>query len=282
MFRDNSIKGVYGYFQEKLGEQYEKREIENITQLLLQAVFGLSRQDIILADRKFSETELLQLRAIRKRLQQHEPIQHIIGEVDFYGLRLKVGPQALIPRPETEDLVDLVVKTVTAGKFLDIGCGTGAIGLAIKNVLSNAEVDVMDVSEEALHLTAENASLNNLKVNFIQEDILSGSLNKNYDVIVSNPPYIPNSDKAKMNSNVLNYEPALALFVDDESPLIFYERIARLAITNLNTNGFLFYEIHEDYGVEVQSLLQSIGFQDVVVLQDLQGKDRMVKAQKKP
>lgn len=263
---------------------YDEREATNMAHLLLGHFYGLDRMAIILND-EFSlveDSEKSLAKAIDE-LNQHKPIQHILGSVEFYGCELKVDERALIPRPETEELVDWIVteNTVEAPSILDIGTGTGCIPIALKKAIPNARVAAVDVSEVALTLAQGNAKQNGVEVDFRPLDILENNFPFDLlDIVVSNPPYIPESDKAEMSSNVLSFEPHLALFVENHDPLIFYRRIAELAFQHLKIGGILYFEIHERFGKEMIKLVEDIGFTKVLLKKDLQGKDRMLQAQK--
>ncbi|KOF03923.1 hypothetical protein OB69_02630 [Roseivirga seohaensis subsp. aquiponti] len=263
---------------------YDEREATNMANLLLSHFYGLDRMAIILND-EFSLVEGSEKGLAKSidELNQHKPIQHIIGSVEFYGCELKVDERALIPRPETEELVDWIVtvNTVEAPSIVDIGTGTGCIPIALKKAIPNAQVAAVDVSEGALNLAQENAKQNGVEVDFRHLDILENNFPFDLlDIVVSNPPYIPESDKAEMSSNVLSFEPYLALFVENHDPLIFYKRIAELAFLHLKIGGMLYFEIHERFGEEMIKLVEEIGFTKVLLKKDLQGKDRMLQAQK--
>ena len=279
MFKDNTIKSVQDYFNDKLGNSYSKREIQIFVELCLDSMFGLSKTDIILNETRFSESELLQFRAVTKRLKMYEPIQYILGIAHFYGYDFKVMPSVLIPRPETEELVDLIVNSKPFGRIVDIGTGSGIIPISLGKTIEKLELHAIDISEEALTIAIENAKLLDVKVEFHQLDILVDDLPMNeIDVIVSNPPYVLESDKKEMMQQVLGHEPDLALFVEDETPLIFYSRIVDLALKTLRKGGVLFFEIHEKFGAEMIALCSD--FEKVDLLKDLQGKDRFIKAVK--
>lgn len=279
MFKDNSIKSVHDYFEEKLIHEFTKREIQIFTELSLDTKFGISKVDLILNKQRFSESELLWFRSVVKRLLAKEPIQYILGTSHFYGLDFKVSPAVLIPRPETEELVDLIVKSKPTGVLLDIGTGSGIIPICLEKHLNDVSVHGLDVSTAALSIAAENAFANDVDVHFFECDILQEEIPlDNLDLIVSNPPYVLESDKEEMEAKVLEYEPGLALFVDDSNPLLFYKRIIKLALTHLKANGQLFFEIHEEFGQEILNLLSE--FKSAEVLKDLQGKDRFIRAVK--
>jgi len=214
------------------------------------------------------------------RLKNFEPIQYILGETEFYGLKLAVNPFVLIPRPETEELVQWIIKSQLPEncKILDIGTGSGCIALALKNELKNAEVFGTDISENALVVARQNAIKNNLDVDFFQADILKWEKIdwKTFDVIVSNPPYIRESEKKLIHPNVINHEPASALFVADSNPLVFYRSIAIFAKKQLSGNGLLFFEINENLGSEMKKMLICFGFSEIEIRKDINRKNRMV------
>ncbi|MCH2223811.1 MAG: peptide chain release factor N(5)-glutamine methyltransferase [Crocinitomicaceae bacterium] len=245
---------------------------------------NLSSADFLLVkDQKFSESDLLFFRDKVKRLESGEPFQHVSGEVFFYNQMLKCDYRALIPRPETEELVDWIVKEANAKKVIDFCAGSGCIGLALKSEISNLSVQSIELSDDAIELIKENEAFTGISINPLKFDVLNDNfknLNLKADVWVSNPPYIPNKDKEIMESNVLDFEPGMALFVDDSEPLVFYEKIAQEASTLLIDGGFLFFEIHEDLGEEVVAIMNELGFVNIELRKDLQGKDRMVKGQK--
>ncbi|PIQ46942.1 MAG: protein-(glutamine-N5) methyltransferase, release factor-specific [Cytophagales bacterium CG12_big_fil_rev_8_21_14_0_65_40_12] len=269
---------------EKLKNTYGEREASNLSHLLLDHFCSLNRMAIALDNP--AEITSTQLEALEKAIEQllaHLPIQHIIGEVEFYGCRIKTDGRALIPRPETEELVDWICQEneLDAPNILDIGTGTGCIPIALKRAIPEAKVNAVDISREALALAKENAQANHVTIDFAQLDVLKDVIPfQQLDIIVSNPPYIPIQEKESMDSNVVDFEPNLALFVSDEDPLIFYRVIAEQAIQILNLGGILYFEIHENFGQMLVTLMEEIGFTNVTLKQDLQGKDRMIQAQK--
>lgn len=269
---------------EKLKNTYGEREASNLSHLLLDHFCGFNRMAIALDNP--AEITSTQLEALEKAIEQllaHLPIQHIIGEVEFYGCRIKTDGRALIPRPETEELVDWICQEneLDAPNILDIGTGTGCIPIALKKAIPEAKVNAVDISREALALAKENAQANDVTIDFAQLDVLKDVIAfQQLDIIVSNPPYIPIQEKESMESNVVDFEPNLALFVSNEDPLIFYRVIAEQAIQILNLGGILYFEIHEDFGQMLVTLMEEIGFTNVTLKQDLQGKDRMIQAQK--
>lgn len=282
MFKDNSLKGVLRYFQDKLESQYPVHEIQLFFEWICAHFFQLTKTDLLLGERRFSESELLTFRSIVKRLKTNEPIQHIVGEVEVYGLNFTVNKHVLIPRPETEEMVDLICKNEHPTTILDIGTGSGIIPICLKHHFPKARVEAIDISKEALEIAQKNARLNQVEVEFFQKDILCEALSKEYDLVVSNPPYVLESDKSMMHENVLQFDPPIALFVPDSDPLKFYNRIIELSQHSLLPNGKIYFEVHEKFGQEVANKLTEFGFQEVEVIQDLQGKDRIVRAKKSP
>jgi len=218
------------------------------------------------------------------RLIQFEPIKYILGETEFYGLRLKVNPAVLIPRPETEELVDWIIHdcNVQNPVILDIGTGSGCIPIALSKNLIGATIESWDISNEALMVARMNAEINKVNIDFIYADVLRlthPAQKQEFDIIVSNPPYITESEQLLMLKNVLDYEPHVALFVPTADPLIFYRKIADIAITQLNSGGKLFFEINEQFGNETADLLSLKGFKNIVLRKDINGKNRMIKAE---
>ncbi len=286
---DNTSDAVKSYFLERLAVVFSEREILTFYKESLKKRLKLSDTDLILQkDIRLSESDLLFFRSVVKRLLNHEPFQYIIGETFFYDLTIRCDERALIPRPETEELVNWVLNTLNSKNhqvIVDMCTGTGCIALALKSKLSNSKVFATDFSLEALALAKKNAMLLNLGVDFIEENALvydSDNFEINsLDVIVSNPPYIPMKDKSQMEKNVLDFEPHMALFVSDENPLIFYRAITEKANSLLKPSGYLFFEIHENYGVQTKELVESLGFDEVELKLDLQGKKRMLRAKKK-
>lgn len=280
---DNTIKSAKEYFSEKLMDVFEQPEIDANFFVAIEHYFGITRQQYLLnSDKRLSESDLLKLVYCAKQLKEDKPLAYILGEWEFYGLKFKVNEHTLIPRPETEELVALILEENEEDcKVLDIGTGTGCIPIAIKKQQPNFEVHAIDVSEEALTIAAQNAALNNVEISFEKQDILADDIViKGLDVIVSNPPYIPMKDKTEMANNVLDYEPHLALFVENNEPLLFYDKIADQAKVALKENGKLYFEIHEKYGKEVKLLMEQKGFKNVEIVNDINGKERMIKALK--
>jgi release factor glutamine methyltransferase len=283
--KDNTLISAKAYFYERL-EGFSESELKLMWTEINCKRFNWSRAELLMnTDFRLSESDLLFIRSYVKRLQENEPFQYILGETEFYGLTIKCDKRALIPRPETEELVDWISENSNIEKVLDICSGSGCITLALKTIYKNATILGVDISEEANSLARENAQLNKLDVAFEAADVLEIQADfwntlSDLDLIVSNPPYIPENEKGEMATNVLDFEPHLALFVENDSPIIFYERIADLAIQKLKIGGFLYFELHHLYSEEVKFYLEQIGFQNVEIKKDLQGKNRMLKAVK--
>jgi len=266
-------------------------EAKTIALMLLEKVAGLPAAKALIADGKDLLCRRQSLLELAARISKGEPVQYVLGEADFRGMTLKVKPGVLIPRPETEELVNWIVEETSslkpqASNLLDIGTGSGCIAIALARKLENAKVEAWDVSEEALQIAQENATRNGVSVKLKKVDVLSNhNLNDNLDlgcdsfnVIVSNPPYICEEEKEGMEKNVLEHEPSVALFVPNEDPLLFYRKIGALALQLLGEGGLLFFEINRRFGKEVVALLQEMGYREVELRQDLFGNDRMVKA----
>lgn len=272
-FRDTFISTLSGV--------YAPEEVHAMLYITLEHYLGMSRVEIALSRKQeLKDAQRLLLEQSLERLQQHEPIQYILGKTEFYDLEFIVSAATLIPRPETEELVRWIMEsTNTPSKLLDLGTGSGCIAVALAKNLPSAAVSAYDISAEAIRVARQNAQRNSVDVQFDCVDILGlPTLSKRYDVIVSNPPYVRDLEKAEIQSNVLAYEPHSALFVSDQDPLVFYRKIANLAFQHLNAQGSLFLEINQYLGKETVELLKDIGFTSVVLRQDMFGKDRMIKA----
>jgi release factor glutamine methyltransferase len=269
------------YINSELGGIYPVSEIEGFTRIIFEAVCGLSfTEQVTKKLEQISLSDFEKIKAIISRLKNFEPIQYILGETEFYGLKLVVNQSVLIPRPETEELVQWIIKSKLPehSRILDIGTGSGCIALALKIELKNAEVFGVDISENALEVARLNAIKNNLEVDYFQADILRWEESewKTFDVIVSNPPYIRESEKQQMHSNVLNFEPENALFVPDGDSLVFYRAIATFAKKHLFESGLLFFEINENLGSEMYEMLIDSGFSEIEIRKDINGKNRMI------
>ncbi len=262
-----------------LNESYDERE--SIAHVVFESIFGLNKTDI-LAQKSISDIPaIIRLKSVVARLNQHEPVQYILGEADFLGRRFLVNPSVLIPRPETEELVRFVIdhtKTKDQNlKIADIGTGSACIAISLALALPSSRIFATDISADALGLASKNAARLNAKVDFVLHDILKDPLPFSADVIVSNPPYIARHERDHMPKNVVNYEPDIALFVSDDNPLIFYEKLLERAKESLLSHGLLAVEINERFGNDVAELFTAEGFQSVEVINDLFGKNRIVK-----
>jgi release factor glutamine methyltransferase len=288
------LKTVLDQFHSVLDEHYGKDEVDSFFRILMEQYLNIKRIQLVLNPEYTitSEQEQWFLNALRE-LKHHKPIQYIIGETEFYGLPFKVNADTLIPRPETEELVALVIANSKITKLkskpltiLDIGTGTGCIAISLAKQIPQAHVHAIDVSEKALSIAKHNAELNGVHIEFIQDDILNlrhvelVSASHNFDIIVSNPPYVRHVEKAEIQPNVLENEPHLALFVDDENPLQFYKAICEYAQHHLKEDGLLYFEINEYLGREMIQLLESFAFQSIELKKDVFGKDRMIKGVK--
>ncbi|WP_421497647.1 peptide chain release factor N(5)-glutamine methyltransferase [Flavobacterium columnare] len=271
-------------FAEELQKIYDEKEVESFFTLLLEAFHGMKRIDFALNPQlELDALQLLQWETVLDQLKQEKPIQYILGETDFFGMSFYTNEYTLIPRPETEELVDWVIQTVSTTKkgekvrILDIGTGTGCIAISLAKNIPMAEVYAIDVSLKALEVAKRNAKRNNVTIEFIHQDLLIlESLETTFDIIVSNPPYVRNLEKLEIKKNVLDYEPHLALFVEDTDPLIFYKKIAQLALKSLSKKGSLFFEINQYLGKEMIELMEDFGFENINLHKDIYGNDRML------
>lgn len=274
------------YIKDSLKETYPPGEITGFTRLIMEHVCGLQPHRLLMCKGKeLSGIEKERVREIVFRLKKSEPIQYILGETTFYGLPFLVNPSVLIPRPETEELADLIVKQYSGRKIrlLDIGTGSGCIAVSLAKHLPDSEVTAIDISEKALETARLNAEKNNVTISFLQTDILDRNkaetvIHGDFDLIVSNPPYVLESEKASMQENVLLYEPATALYVPDNDPLLFYRAIAGFASDRLKAGGSIYLEINARYGKQLIELLAENGYKNIELLPDLSGKDRIIKA----
>jgi len=262
----------------ELSSIYEMDELNSVFNLLSENYLKIPRSKILLADEiDLNESnQPLFLNAL-ERLKTHEPIQYILGKTNFMDLEFRVNSSVLIPRPETEELVRLMLKEDLDGKeVLDIGTGSGCIAISLTKNLHNAKVSALDVSNDALEVARENAELNNVNIEFIHADILEYQSDKKYDVIVSNPPYVLESEKMLMKQNVLNYEPEIALFVDDVNALKYYESIIKFSFNNLNSQGQIFFETNENYKDELNKLAQNYEYNIIEFKLDINDKNRFL------
>ncbi|MFK8288686.1 peptide chain release factor N(5)-glutamine methyltransferase [Capnocytophaga canimorsus] len=277
-----NLKTFQAYLHQKLSAIYTADEIRNFYFLLLEFYAKKTKVEVLLSpDFELSERIKTQILSASDRLITQEPIQYILGETEFFGNRFLVDRHVLIPRQETEELVDWILTSIPQNKaisILDIGCGSGAIAISLAKALPKSKVEAWDISEEALVKARENALLNQVTICLSQVDILhTQKLTKKYDVIVSNPPYVRHCEKQEMQRNVLDYEPHLALFVSDENPLIFYEKITELAKKSLNDNGQLFFEINQYLSKDTLKMLENKDFKPIL-RNDLNGNPRMIRA----
>ena len=287
------LKDIQKVFHQELDVIYGKNEVTSFFNILMSHYLKLNRIALVLEpELTVSKEEEQPLFEALSRLKQEEPIQYIIGETQFYDLTFKVNEHTLIPRPETEELVQWIVKCHSERseesqlKILDIGTGTGCIAISLAKHLPKAKVYALDLSKEALKVARQNAELNNVEVHFINADILNRDSwnlefkDLQFDIIVSNPPYVRNQEKAEIKNNVLKHEPHLALFVEDHDPLQFYHTISDIAVDKLTENGMLFFEINQYLGNETKQLLHNKGFKDLELKTDIFGNNRMLKGLK--
>ena len=281
-----TIKQYRDQFIQELTPLYDAGEAESFFYLILEAKHQLKRIDIALQpELVLSVSELETWNSILDQLKREIPVQYLLGTTHFYGLEFEVNKNVLIPRPETEELVDWIIQSQKVEsrnqkiKILDIGTGSGCIAISLAKNLPNAEVFALDVSNKALATAQKNAELNQVQVQFICQSILeTEDLGQQFDVIVSNPPYVRHLEKQEIKKNVLENEPHLALFVADDDALIFYRKIAQLALKNLSQTGQLYFEINQYLGQEMLDLLQEMDFKNSELRQDIYGNDRMTKS----
>lgn len=256
---------------------FSRREVESFAYLSIEKILGYSKSDCIIhSNQELSNNNIISLENIINDIKQNIPIQYILGEAHFYDLKFKVNSSTLIPRGETEELVQYILLHDFIS-VLEIGTGSGCIAVSIaKN--SNAKITAIDNSIRALEIAKSNAVLNSVEINFQLRDVFNFSDIKKYDLIVSNPPYVLESEKKLMDKNVLDYEPHNALFVSDNDPLAYYKEIAKIATNNLNKNGLLFFEINEKYSNQIIELLSNLNFVDIELKKDINGRDRIIKS----
>lgn len=280
------VKQYRNYFNETLKTIYPITEIDSFFFLLLEEYLGFRRVDIVLkSDFKITQETLNLLQSATKQLEQEVPLQYIIGKTEFYGLPFVVNKHVLIPRPETEELVAWIIEEVTKRtaqknqklSILDIGTGTGCIPISLAKNIPTSNVSAIDISQKALDIAKKNALLNDTEIRFFEMDILNTDhLPQQFDVMVSNPPYVRELEKTAIKKNVLQNEPHLALFVENDNPLLFYKKIADLAKKYLNKNGVLFFEINQYLGQETVKMLEKKGFTNIELRKDLFGNYRMI------
>jgi len=280
---DNQLKTAKNYFSEQLKNLFTSTEINSMWKEIICFRLKWNRSDFILNTTfRLSESDLLFIRSYVHRLKNNEPFQYIHGTTTFFGLELICDKRALIPRPETEELVAWAVEFGPYKTIVDLCTGSGCIALGLKSKFSESYITGLDISADALSLARENSKLTNLDVEFNNADVLNINgdlLDKKWGCIISNPPYIPTNERESIAENVLNFEPEISLFVENENPIIFFEAIIKYAKSNLLENGFLFFEIHPEFSAEISDLLNLKGFINIELRKDLQGKNRMIKAQ---
>jgi release factor glutamine methyltransferase len=284
-FKSNRVRDIIGFFHEELDGIYSSGEVGAFLDMLFEAFLGWNKVRLLTSkEQTIDQSDLLRFHWALEDLRQYRPIQHIVGYTDFCDCRIKVSPDVLIPRPETEEIVNWIVGNgqlpVVGGRILDLCTGSGCIAIALKKAFPAAEVTAVDVSPVALEIARQNAKNNGADVRFIQADILGPQFsihNSRFSIIISNPPYVMESERAQMQRNVLDYDPALALFVPDDDPLRFYKAIAAIAKEHLAQDGMLVVEINEPLADETSALLKCHGF-TVEVHTDFRGKSRWISA----
>ena len=285
----NLVRECRKYYASELEKIYDSNEANALIMILLEHYFGIDRVKIAMdPELRLSESELLTLHFAVKELLKNKPVQYIIGETEFCGLRFFVEEGVLIPRPETEELVNQLVSWSVSQspslsfRVLDIGTGSGCIAISLAKLLKDSVVTAVDVSEKASEIAKKNAEANGVNVRFILDDILNPKnpelIDNQYDIIVSNPPYVCESEKSEMRANVLDYEPSTALFVSDDDPLVFYKKTLEFAQKTLKPNGKVWFEINERFGREMRNLCLDMGFKNVEIIKDFRGRERIVKA----
>jgi len=272
-----NVDNIISYFNDELNNISNHREVISWAYISIEHILGLNRSQCIIDNkRKLSKNEVDKFISIVSDLKTYKPLQYILGETVFYGLKFRLNKHVLIPRPETEELVKWILDN-DFNSVLDIGTGSGCIAISIaKN--TKAKVSAIDISNKILDLAKLNAKDNKVEIDFMENDIFEVVKFRKYDLIVSNPPYVLNSDKYKLNKNILEYEPDIALYVDDINPTIFYKQIGLVASKSLNNGGKLFLEINEKYSKDIITILGKIGFVNIQLKKDINDKDRMIKA----
>lgn len=282
MTSSNTIQKVISDIKYELKEFYPMNEIDSFVYLIFEQLFNYSKTKLLISQSDEIPGNFNQkIRAITDELKTFKPIQYILGKTEFYNLTFHVNSDVLIPRPETEELVDWIIKEKTTKplKILDIGTGSGCIAISLAKNISNSLVYASDISTDALRLTKYNSKINQVDIQIVQLNILNPEyqFNDTFDIIVSNPPYITKKEKKWMHKNVLEFEPELALFVPNENPLLFYKAISDFGLKNLSPEGKIYFELNEAYGNETYLLLEKKGFHDIILKKDINGKDRMLK-----
>ncbi len=285
--RSNKIKDIKDYILEELRNKYSKTEINSLIAILFEEYAGLNSAHILAFEEDYiNESELLKIVLATEQLKKEKPIQQILGYKEFCGLRLKVNENVLIPRPETEELCYKIIEQEKENeskklRIIDLCCGSACIALSLKKYLPNAKVYAMDISTKALEIAKENISNSGLEIKLLQGDLLNGfDIDQDFDIVVSNPPYIMQKEKVNMQNNVLKYEPSVALFVEDEKPLLFYEKINEFCKKRLSKNGRVYLEINENLGTNTLSLFSEKEYIEQVI-KDIFGKDRFIFLKKK-
>ena len=287
----NSVRDCRKYYASQLEPIYGSDEANALIMILLEHYFNIDRVRIALEpELRLSESEMLTLHFAVKELLKNHPIQYVLGETEFCGLRFFVDENVLIPRPETQEIVENIVTSTRTRhatsqqlSILDIGTGSGCIAISLAKLIPNSDVTAVDVSEKALEVARKNADANGVNVHFVHDDILQPTIaeliDNQFDIIVSNPPYVCESEKSEMRANVLEHEPSSALFVPDSDPLIFYRKILEFVQKALKPDGQIWFEINEKFGKETSELCREMGFQNVEIIKDFRGKERVVRAQ---
>ena len=277
-----TFKDIRFYLTTELAGTYPAEEIRSLSNIIIWSVFGITRMhQVFLNERSVNNEQASKIINVCKELKTGKPIQYILGETIFYECRIKLNSSTLIPRPETEELVDIVIRENSGykGHIIDFGTGSGCIAIAVASKLPGSSLTGTDISDDALMIAHENAGLNNVKINWLIDDILtpdSGQLAK-AGMIVSNPPYVRNSEKKIMNRNVVEFEPHSALFVPDYDPLVYYRGILNKAVKILDPKGRIYFEINEMLGKAMFQLLESYGYNDIKIVTDINGKERIIK-----
>lgn len=299
-FSSNSVRDCRKYYASQLESIYGSDEANALIMILLEHYFNIDRVKMALEpDLRLSESELLTLHFAVKELLKNKPVQYVIGETEFCGMRFFVNENVLIPRPETQELVEqLAVSSYQFSSFrpkrsgvekspanvsiLDIGTGSGCIAISLAKLIPNSDVTAVDVSEKAIEVARKNAEANGVNVHFVLDDILEPSttelIDNQFDIIVSNPPYVCEGEKSEMRANVLEHEPSSALFVPDSDPLVFYRKILEYAQKALQPKGQIWFEINEKFGKETAELCREKGFKNIEIIKDFRGKERVVRA----
>ncbi|MDP4267387.1 MAG: peptide chain release factor N(5)-glutamine methyltransferase [Bacteroidota bacterium] len=287
-FNDNQISTLIKYYREKLSNIYDINEVNAIIYIVFEDLLGLNKTDILKdPEHRINESDLIRINKAFKRIAVYEPVQYVLGKTYFCDLTFIVNNNVLIPRPETEELVRIIINDhkddLYPSDIIDIGTGSGCIAVSLKKYLSASKTTAIDVSETALEIAKKNAEINNTEVEFICTDILNNPKNnklETFDVIVSNPPYVLQSEKLLMNKNVTDFEPSLALYVSDENPLIYYKAIIEFSTLHLKKGGNIYLEINENKSEEIKIMLLNSGYKDIKILKDIHDKNRFISAKK--